>query len=663
MKHIITCIIFLAAVLRIEGGQGLYYAGDIATETLPLKWTVGVNLTYDENLVPAKKLGDFSLYQPKQVAIPRNLPDSFDSFLLAQENDVINQEINWASYSINSASAGVISITGDSRDWFPIIGIWQNPPPKDQATFLRIPEIPWITGKEQVIEIPIETDGQIFSGNLPPEATLRPEILQEWTTEVTKLDLAGESYDVYAKVIASDSEFTEISVDAQKRVYLPVRYTSWGQNRSFYYRIDTQGLGQHLSDANISSVMTHRIAGKIVETSQRLVSTKCRLKISANQSQKILLHQLRLHLDQQTARSGTEAITSPVYQMGDVAGHHVAVDQIGDVLPSSGEIVFWSPSMAGSYTGTLVSGHEYSRALIGNGVVQSLIINKHGSYSGIIQAKGLPPLRIRGKFSATEATSVSVEVLRGQARERGCRLAFMRMANGSYSIVAKCYFGNANEYHCLAEKVLPRQNTLPTSHTLVMPVDQNSDGIGADVTGIMSVASNSSVRILFRFPGGRTVSQSTQVSAYGMIPLFFDQRKTSLVGKLRYTPGHELGDWLGGMTYQEMRKDGRETYLHGSCVGHPFLGWETAPSAVTVHIEDEYGDITRLAGSYEKGILQADGLEIKLLPNGSLQGYFLSSTKKKFPIMGVALSSQDIWTCYGSFDGMNKITVTGDFQQ
>lgn len=662
---LITYLLFFFASLRMNSAQSLYYVGDEAQDTLPLKWTTGINVVYDINVVPRakKQQGDFSLFLPKQVTITSNPPATFDSFRWAEENEVINQEIDWASYSSMSGNHSItvdnISVVGGNGSTRP----WQNSPQKDQATFIRIPEVPWITGKEQLIEIPIETDGEINVSNGYLHASFQAEIVQEWTTDITKLNLAGEDYDVYAKVIPSDSEITEVAVDSQKRVFLPVYYTSGGQQRANYYRIDTQGLGDNLSDTEMPPVITHQFPGKIVETTQRLVSTKCRLKVSANQSQNILLHRFYLYVGRQRAISNAEVIISTLYQMGDVASHHVAVDQIGDVLPTTGEIVFWRPSMAGSYIGTLVSGQEYGRAPIGNGVVRSLLINKHGIYSGVIQARGFPPLRIRGKFSATEATSISAEVVDGIATERGCRLAFMRMANGSFSIVAKCYFGGSNQFHCLAEKVLPKQKSLPKSHTLVMPVDQNAYGIGADATGIMTISSHSSVKFLMRFPGGKTIAQSTRITANGMVPLFFDQHQISLVGRLRYTPKRELGDWTGGLSYLEEGEDSGVILLSGVCVGHPFLGWKKAASSVTIHLEDENGVMTRLAGSYKNGKVFAEGLEIKLLPNGSLRGHFLTANRLKYPIMGVALSSQDIWTCHGNLNGMKKITVTGNLQQ
>jgi hypothetical protein len=51
MKHIPFCLVGLAAA-GAASGQGLYYVGAEAQESLPLKWVVGLNAIYDDNVNP-----------------------------------------------------------------------------------------------------------------------------------------------------------------------------------------------------------------------------------------------------------------------------------------------------------------------------------------------------------------------------------------------------------------------------------------------------------------------------------------------------------------------------------------------------------------------------------------------------------------------------------
>lgn len=51
MKTKFTCLLLLLSA-GYASAQGLYYVGSEAQESLPLKWVVGANLTYDDNITP-----------------------------------------------------------------------------------------------------------------------------------------------------------------------------------------------------------------------------------------------------------------------------------------------------------------------------------------------------------------------------------------------------------------------------------------------------------------------------------------------------------------------------------------------------------------------------------------------------------------------------------
>jgi hypothetical protein len=336
------------------------------------------------------------------------------------------------------------------------------------------------------------------------------------------------------------------------------------------------------------------------------------------------------------------------------------VDQLGDLLPVSGEIVPWDPSMAGTYVGTLVAGSEFiPRAPMGYGVIQSLTIGRNGQYSGVIQIGSGKSLRVRGKFSASSASSVSVELVRRGIPDHGARLSFMRMADGSVSLVARCYFGRDGSYYALGEKVLLGPSPLLGKHTLVIPNDQTANGISADVTGLMTIAKNSTAKILFRIPDGKAISLSTKVSAQGMVPILYSAGEINFVGRLRHAEGRALGDWTGGLKYSDRRMKYDPKYIDGICVGHRFDGWNPSSSSVTVHLEAQDGSVTSIAAAYSNGIVKAASIELKVNPDGSVRGN-LQDGGKTFAITGVALTSQNIWTCSSSAEGMKKITVTGN---
>jgi hypothetical protein len=52
MNHSLKYLFSSVATLGLACAQSLYYQGDEAQESLPLKWTVGSNIIYDNNLVP-----------------------------------------------------------------------------------------------------------------------------------------------------------------------------------------------------------------------------------------------------------------------------------------------------------------------------------------------------------------------------------------------------------------------------------------------------------------------------------------------------------------------------------------------------------------------------------------------------------------------------------
>lgn len=609
-------------------------------------------------------VGDFSRPHHVEAPLPHDLWAGFETFGLANRNAVINEAIDWSSYQYYGSvthSTGVWfgggGIVGYHFDW--LLGDWPNPPRQARATFLNISTLQWLSGDADVTEVPIETDGVFFTQRSTEGDFVQPVVRQEWTTDVTKLVLGGVEYDVYADLIPSATEFTDVSVDADGRVFVASSIRPPIQMVPTYYRIDTQGLGQQFTVEQMPPVTTHRVAAKVVETRQRLLSTKLFLQTSANNTQQIRARNLRFDIDSSLSDSSETLQNVRVYQLGKAPAHGVAVDQLGDLLPVSGEIVPWEPSMAGSYVGTLVAGSEFiPRAPIGYGVIQSLTIGINGQYSGVIQSGSGKPLRVRGKFSASSASSVFVELVKRGIPDRGARLAFMRMADGSVSLVARCYFGRDGSYYALGEKVLSGPSPLLGKHTLVMPNDQTANGISADVTGLMTIAKNSTAKILFRVPDGEAISLSTKVSAQGMVPILYNAGEINFVGRLRHAEGRALGDWTGGLKYSDRRMKYDPKYIDGTCVGHRFDGWNPTSSSVMIHLESQDGSVTSIAATYANGIVKATGIELKVNPDGSVSGK-LQDGGKTFAITGVALTSQNIWTCSSSAERMKKITVTG----
>ena len=602
-------------------------------------------------------LGDFSHQHHVEAPLPHDLVAGFDTFGLANRNAVINEEIDWSSYQ---SYGSVMTTFSGGFSYITIGGEWPNPPSQAQATYLSIPEVAWISGDADVTEVPIETDGAFFTQQSSESDFVLPVIRQEWTTDVTKLVLGGVEYDVYANVIPSATEFTDVSVDAAGHVYVASEFRAPIQTQPTYYRIDTEGLGQRFTAAELPTVTTHRVPAKVVETRQRLLSTKLFLQASAHESQQIRVRNLRFDINSYLQDSSETLQKVSVFQLGKAPAHGVAVDQLGDLLPVSGEIVPWDPSMAGTYVGTLVAGSEFiPRAPMGYGVIQSLTIGRNGQYSGVIQIGSGKSLRVRGKFSASSASSVSVELVRRGIPDHGARLSFMRMADGSVSLVARCYFGRDGSYYALGEKVLLGPSPLLGKHTLVIPNDQTANGISADVTGLMTIAKNSTAKILFRIPDGKAISLSTKVSAQGMVPILYSAGEINFVGRLRHAEGRALGDWTGGLKYSDRRMKYDPKYIDGICVGHRFDGWNPSSSSVTVHLEAQDGSVTSIAAAYSNGIVKAASIELKVNPDGSVRGN-LQDGGKTFAITGVALTSQNIWTCSSSAEGMKKITVTGN---
>lgn len=76
MKRVILAGVAGAAALGSAHGQGLYYSGDEAKESLPLKWIVGTDLVYDDNInptAPPQVEGDTDLSTPgKQAGLVPN---------------------------------------------------------------------------------------------------------------------------------------------------------------------------------------------------------------------------------------------------------------------------------------------------------------------------------------------------------------------------------------------------------------------------------------------------------------------------------------------------------------------------------------------------------------------------------------------------------------
>jgi hypothetical protein len=63
MKSKLTLTLFSLLFVASASAQGLYYVGSEAKESLPLKWVVGTNLTYDDNVTPGfgQKKSAFSI--------------------------------------------------------------------------------------------------------------------------------------------------------------------------------------------------------------------------------------------------------------------------------------------------------------------------------------------------------------------------------------------------------------------------------------------------------------------------------------------------------------------------------------------------------------------------------------------------------------------------
>lgn len=64
MKRKLPFLFLSALTVASASGQGLYYVGNEAQESLPLKWVVGTTVTYDDNVSPG--------YGPKQDSIGIN---------------------------------------------------------------------------------------------------------------------------------------------------------------------------------------------------------------------------------------------------------------------------------------------------------------------------------------------------------------------------------------------------------------------------------------------------------------------------------------------------------------------------------------------------------------------------------------------------------------
>ncbi|MFM2243828.1 MAG: hypothetical protein RLZ97_2684, partial [Verrucomicrobiota bacterium] len=45
------------AITAASANDGLYYVGSEAQESLPLKWVVGLNMSYDDNVTPTAPVG------------------------------------------------------------------------------------------------------------------------------------------------------------------------------------------------------------------------------------------------------------------------------------------------------------------------------------------------------------------------------------------------------------------------------------------------------------------------------------------------------------------------------------------------------------------------------------------------------------------------------
>lgn len=616
----------------------------------------------------APNVGDFTRERNHEVAIPYELGSGVFNFDLAAKNEIINQDIDWQAYQASSSYKMIFSdgydlnVVGDVE--------WSAEPPRPRATYIHVPEIQWLSGKAGTIEVPIETDGHVYARRIDVDAPIQPQLVQEWTIDVTKLPLAGVEYDVYASIIPSTTKFTDVSVDELGRVYVPSQRMAMiydpvngvltiSDKPASYYRIDTGGLGQSVIPEEMPAVTVHRIAAEVVQTTQRLLSSKLILSAQANPGQVIRQQQVRFPTTVLNS-NGQGDVVMKLYQLGEPAAHEVVVDQLGDVLPASGEIVRWDEAFAGNYVGTLVYGPEFTpRAPRSYGNIQSLSINKNGNYSGVIVWGGRPPLRVRGRFSAAQASSVSVEIVKGKVTKRGARLVFMRMADGSVSVMARCYFGEGNAFYGLAEKTRTSASPLEGKHTIVMPVNQVSGGVSSGAFGRMTIAKNSAVRSLWRLPDGKTISQSTMVSAQGMIPVFLKKGEQSLCGRLRHVADGALGEWTGTLDYEDRRDEDEVAYLHGACVGNSYRGWSQAPATVTIHLEDQNGEMTTMQGRYEQGTVSASGLELRVNPDGSISGKRQTASGARAVISGVALSSQDIWTCSSTGTDLKSITVTG----
>jgi hypothetical protein len=92
--------------------------------------------------------------------------------------------------------------------------------------------------------------------------------------------------------------------------------------------------------------------------------------------------------------------------------------------------------------------------------------------------------------------------------------------------------------------------------------------------------------------------------------------------------------------------------------GHPFTGWNPLASSVNIELQFPNEVSTNLQGRYQKGLVQADGMNLRLNPDGSISGTMTQANGSIAKISGIALASQDIWICSTSGIDSKRIIVT-----
>lgn len=113
MNHkLFTLLAAAFGISSASASEGLYYVGSEAQESLPLKWTVGADLTYDDNVTPTSRGGE-----QDSVSLGAYVGVSFVNITPQQTLDVYARL--GVQYYLDSPSTL-------SDDWFPQVRIGVN---------------------------------------------------------------------------------------------------------------------------------------------------------------------------------------------------------------------------------------------------------------------------------------------------------------------------------------------------------------------------------------------------------------------------------------------------------------------------------------------------------------------------------------------------------